>query len=169
MGRRPRDHADPLRYSAEYNLKLHRFLLDVTYFRHRFFGADTQAGWPAFRGQKTDSVLLMPLNLGLFSIVANAGAGFTECSHTVTNPFNDRLGGASHLGIITTLSNSGMLMVPVGLRAFPQKAHEFTGWYLYQGIVDTTLLEVAFAPDLAARNMRGIRTAQYHEIGGYWL
>jgi hypothetical protein len=169
MGRRPRDHADPLRCSAESNLKPHRFLLDVTYFRARFFGADAQAGWPAFRGQKTDCVLLMALNLGLFSIVANAGAGFTECSHTVTSPFNDRCGIGSHLGIVTTLSNPGTLMVPVGLRAFPLKDHEFTGWYLYRAMVDTTPLEVAFAPELAARNMRGIRTAQYHEIGGYWL
>jgi len=62
-----------------------------------------------------------------------------------------------------------MLMIPVGLRAFPLKDHEFTGCYLYRGMVDTTLLEVAFAPELAARNMRGIRKAQYHEIGGYWL
>jgi hypothetical protein len=97
------------------------------------------------------------------------GAGFTECSHTVTSPFNDRLGGVSHLGIFTALSNPGTLMIPVGLRAFPLKDHELTGWYLYRGMVDTTLLEAAFAPELAARNMRGIRTAQYHEIGGYWL
>src|SRR5438128_420826 len=46
-------------FSAGYNLGPHRFQLDVTYFRNRFFGADTQAGGPAFRGQKDDSVLLM--------------------------------------------------------------------------------------------------------------
>jgi len=57
----------------------------------------------------------------------------------------------------------------VGLRAFPLRAHEVTGWYLYRAMVDTTSLEVAFAPELAARNMQGIRTAEYHEIGGYWL
>jgi hypothetical protein len=71
--------------------------------------------------------------------------------------------------MVTLLSNPGTLVIPVGLRAFPLKAHELTGWYLYRGMVDTTLLEVAFAPELAARNMRGIRKAQYHEIGGYWL
>ena len=57
----------------------------------------------------------------------------------------------------------------MGLRAFPLRAHEVTGWYLYRAMVDTTSLEVAFAPELAARNMQGIRTAEYHEIGGYWL
>src|SRR5436309_11324098 len=45
--------------SAGYNLKPHRFQLDVTYFRDRFNGADTVGGSNGFRGQKTDSVLLM--------------------------------------------------------------------------------------------------------------
>ena len=45
-------------FSAGYNLKPHRFQLDVTYFRDRFNGADTQAGAVQFRGQKTDTVLV---------------------------------------------------------------------------------------------------------------
>jgi hypothetical protein len=72
------------------------------------------------------------LTLGLLTIGADLGAGFPECSHTVTSPFNDRLGLASHWGIVTALSNPGTFMIPVGLRAFPLKAHEFTGWYLYR-------------------------------------
>src|SRR6266446_2032096 len=53
-------------FSAGYNLRPHRFQLDVVYFRDRFAGADlayprtvsptTGIGYP---GQKTDSVLLM--------------------------------------------------------------------------------------------------------------
>ncbi len=53
-------------FSGWYDLKPHKFQLDVTYFRDRFTGADTQvAGRPStssgfgFQGQKFDSVLLM--------------------------------------------------------------------------------------------------------------
>jgi hypothetical protein len=136
----------------------------------RFQGLSAVGGGaPGIPGRTATGAFINPSNLGLFSLNVSAGGGFTECSHTVTNPFNDRFGGTLHLGIATELSNPGTLMIPVGLRAFPLKAHEVTGWYLYRGMVDTTLLEVAFAPELAARNMRGLRKAQYHEIGGYWL
>src|SRR5262249_21304745 len=45
-------------FSAGYTLKPHRFQLDVTYFRDRFNGADTNSATGAvrFRGQKTDTV-----------------------------------------------------------------------------------------------------------------
>src|SRR5262249_18836480 len=51
-------------FSFGFNLKPHRFQVDVVYFRDRFFGADTGPGRtvnpPAapigFQGQKTDSV-----------------------------------------------------------------------------------------------------------------
>jgi len=136
----------------------------------RFQGLSVVGGGaPGIPGRTATGASINPSNLGFFTINADPGAGFPECSHTVTSPFNDRFGVISHLGIATTLSNPGTLMIPVGLRAFPLKAHEVTGWYLYRAMVDTTLLDVAFAPELAARNMRGIRTAQYHEIGGYWL
>src|SRR5882724_8580248 len=52
-------------FSGGYNLKPHRFQLDVTYFRDRFQGADTQSPVLStrtalgFQGQKTDSVLIM--------------------------------------------------------------------------------------------------------------
>src|SRR5919198_1885608 len=47
-------------FSAGYNLRPHRFQLDVTYTRDRFNGAETSNtnGAPQFRGQKTDSVLV---------------------------------------------------------------------------------------------------------------
>src|SRR5262244_2453171 len=49
-------------FSVGYNLKPHRFQLDVVYARDRFEGADTQGGGNttdgAFRGQKNDSVLV---------------------------------------------------------------------------------------------------------------
>src|SRR6266446_3826345 len=52
-------------FSGGYNLKPHRFQLDVTYFRDRFQGADTASPVQStrsalgFQGQKTDSVLIM--------------------------------------------------------------------------------------------------------------
>jgi hypothetical protein len=42
------------------------------------------------------------------------------------------------------------------------QGHEITGRYVYRGMVDTTLLRLAFAtPDIGQ--------AQVHEIGGHWL
>jgi hypothetical protein len=52
-------------FSGGYNLKPHRFQLNVAYFRDRFNGADTQSPVLStrttlgFRGQKNDSVLIM--------------------------------------------------------------------------------------------------------------
>src|SRR5262249_25309500 len=45
-------------FSAGYNLRPHRFQLDVVYTRDRYNGADTQAGAVQFRGQKDDNVLI---------------------------------------------------------------------------------------------------------------
>jgi hypothetical protein len=50
---------------------------------------------------------------------------------------------------------------------FPAKGHDLAAWYVYRAMLDSSLLEIAFAPDLAGRS-RGIRKAQYHGIGGYW-
>jgi hypothetical protein len=304
-------------FSVGYNLKPHRFQLDVTYFRDRFNGADTQAGAVGFRGQKTDSVLVMaswsgragpvraliqgagmfghakganaagialsgltgargadrdydvlagsavayaeadfgivrpflmalwatgdgdptdhklrgfssypyrtttqmtgttwfahldtsnafsardytcparaqglgvanvntpgvasptnpgapglartPENVGIAALGGTPSGGFTECGHTVTNPFNDRFANTSHLGINTTLGNPGTLLLPVGVRVFPLKGYEINAWYMYRAMLDTTSLEIAFAPELAARGGGGIRKAEYQEIGG---
>jgi hypothetical protein len=93
------------------------------------------------------------------------GRGFAECAHSTSNVFNSRLGEYSHLGLWTTYSNPGTLVIPVGLRVFALKEHEFTGWYVYRAMVDSTLLEVAFAPELAGRR---IGKSIYHEVGGFW-
>src|SRR5438093_8222706 len=37
---------------------------------------------------------------------------------------------------------------------------------MYKAMLDTTLLEAAFAPEIAARRISGIRKAEYQEIGG---
>ena len=50
------------------------------------------------------------------------------------------------------------------------KGHEVVGFYIYRAFVNTNLLEIAFAPELAARPQRGghIAKTEYHDIGGYW-
>ena len=53
----------------------------------------------------------------------------------------------------------------MGLKAYPAKGQELVGWYVYRGMVNTTLLEVAFAPELAGKS---IGKAQIHEVGGYY-
>lgn len=107
-----------------------------------------------------------PYAIGTNVTQSTNGNAFAECAHTVANVWNARLGRRAHSGLEVTYSNPGTLVVPVGLRLFPVKGHEITGWYVYRGMVDTSLLEVALAPELAGR---GIRKAQYHEVGGFWM
>ena len=56
----------------------------------------------------------------------------------------------------------------MGLRVFPLKGHEITGWYLYRGIAKSQLLNIAFAPELTAQGRTSIGKTLYHEIGGFW-
>jgi hypothetical protein len=108
-----------------------------------------------------------PYATGIGVTNASPGGGFGECSHTVTNPFNDRFGNTSHLGLESSLSNPGTLLGIVGLRVFPLKGYEINGWYMYKSMTDTTLLEAAFAPELAVRSPsdRRIRKGQLQELG----
>lgn len=93
----------------------------------------------------------------------NAASGGAECGHTVGNPFNDRIGNDLHLGINSTYSNPGVVLIPVGFRLFPVKGHELTAWYMYRAWVEPRLIEISLnAP-------RGsIAKTQYHEVGGFW-
>jgi hypothetical protein len=111
----------------------------------------------------TPGAVTTPLNIGVAALGTTAGGA--ECTHSVTNPFNQALGNTSHLGISTTYSNPGTLVVPVGLKTFPLKGHGITGWYVYRAMLHSGLLETAFAPQL---NGRKIDKAIYHEVGGYW-
>jgi hypothetical protein len=106
-----------------------------------------------------------PYATGIGVQTSGPGNGFIECAHTVTNPYNDRLGNTSHLGINSAYSNPGTLVLPVGIRVFPLKGYEINAWYMYKRFVDTKLLEAAFAPELQVRG-GGIRKHQYDEIGG---
>jgi hypothetical protein len=96
------------------------------------------------------------------------GGGDTECSHSTSNVYNSRLGFASHVGLLVTYSNPGTLVIPVGLRVFPVKGHELAGYYVYRAMVNTNLLEIALAPELAAAGRTSIAKTQLHGIGGFW-
>jgi hypothetical protein len=121
----------------------------------------------AVPGGTTPAGLPRPISAIGTTVLAGgvAGSAAADCTHSTGNPFNDRIGIASHLGIITTYSNPGTIVVPVGVRVFPLKGHEMTGWYVYRAMVKTNLIEVAFAPELGGRE---IRKTQYHEVGGFW-
>jgi hypothetical protein len=108
------------------------------------------------------------LNVGT-AVLGTGGSRGTECIHDVTQVFNTRMGVLSHLGIVTTYSNVGTLVLPVGVKVFPLKGHELTGWYVYRGMTNSTLVEVAFAPELAAQGRSRIGKGVYHEVGGYWM
>jgi len=96
------------------------------------------------------------------------GSGGVECNHTVSNPFNQRLGFTSHLGVATPYSNPGTLLIPVGLKAYPLQGHELVGWYVYRAVVNTGLLERAFVVGIDPGFKGSIRKTQIHEIGGFW-
>lgn len=92
-----------------------------------------------------------------------------ECSHTVSNVWNVRVGNDSHPGISTPYSNPGTLMIPVGVRAFPAKGHEITGWYVYRALADSTLVEAAFIRGTDPGFTGPIRKGLYHELGAFWM
>ena len=92
-----------------------------------------------------------------------------ECYHSVSNLWNARLGRASHGGIVITYSNPGTLVGSVGVRTFPLKGHEITGWFTYRAMANNNLLEAAFAPEIQAGVIRQIRKALYYEVGGFWM
>jgi hypothetical protein len=128
-------------------------------------GSATTAGYigptpliPAAPGAVTT-----PLNVGVQSLGTTGGG--TDCVHSVTNPFNQSLGTTSHLGLFSAYSNPGTLNIPVGLKVYPLKGHELVGWYVYRAMLDSSLLEIAFAPQL---NGRKIDKGIYHEVGAYW-
>lgn len=104
-----------------------------------------------------------PYQVGTQVLGGSAASGFAECAHSTGNPFNDRLGNTSHPGLLSTYSNPGTFDIPAGVRMFPIKGHEITGWYVYRAMANTNLLEIALG-----RPAGSIRKTQYHEVGGFW-
>jgi hypothetical protein len=125
------------------------------------------------RGVRTASPDNNPYAIGA-GVVGNgpaspaARAPAHECYHRVSNLWNGQLGEASHVGIVATYSTPGTVLGSVGVRTFPVRGHEITGWYTYRGTAHSGLLETAFAPEIAAGVIRKIRRDLYHEIGAFW-
>jgi len=94
--------------------------------------------------------------------------GQFECSHTTENAFNQRIGFTSHPGMTSAYSNPGTLVVAPGVRVFPLKGHEITGWYTYRAMLHTGLLERAFVVGVDPGFTGKIDKGQVHEIGGFW-
>jgi hypothetical protein len=91
-----------------------------------------------------------------------------ECSHTVTNAFNQRIGQRSHQGLFSTFSNPGTLVIAPGVKVYPLKGHELVGWYVYRGMLNSSLLEQAFRVGVDPGFTGKFDLAQVHEIGGEW-
>src|SRR6266511_6060859 len=116
-----------------------------------------------------------PLAIG--TAVLGGGGGF-ECSHTVSNPFNQRIGLTSHPGLASPYSNPGTMVIAPGVKIYPLKGHELVGWYVYRGMLKTNLLERAFLTPSQCVGVAGcvpdsgftgrIRKDQIHELGGFW-
>jgi hypothetical protein len=101
------------------------------------------------------------------SVSTGGGTGF-ECSHSVTQAFNQRLGFTSHLGIGSAYPNPGTLVVAPGVKAYPLKGHEVVGFYVYRAMLHTGLLERAFVVGIDPGFTGKIEKAQVHEVGGYY-
>src|SRR5207344_3098589 len=73
-----------------------------------------------------------PFAVGAGVLAGNSPFNSAQCAHDDGNPFNSRIGNISHLGIYTTYSNPGTILIPVGVRLFPLKDHEITGWFVHR-------------------------------------
>jgi hypothetical protein len=72
---------------------------------------------------------------------ARAGLGVgNEFLHTVSSPFNDRLGNDLS-GLDTTYSNPGTFTLVPGVKIFPVKGHELDLWYAYRALMESAPLE----------------------------
>jgi hypothetical protein len=106
-----------------------------------------------------------PLAVGTAVLGGNGGV---ECNHSVSNPFNQKLGNTSHLGILSTYSNPGTLVIAPGVKVNPLKGHELVGFYIYRAMLKTDLLERAFVVGIDPGFTGKIDKTQIHEFGGYW-
>jgi hypothetical protein len=100
--------------------------------------------------------------------VLGAGSGAFNCTHNTGNPFNDRIGTTSHPGIATTYSNPGTFDIPIGVRVFPLKGHEITGWFVHRRVDKSQLLDRAFIVGTDPGFNGHIRKALLNEVGGFY-
>jgi hypothetical protein len=121
------------------------------------------------RGVRRGAPANNPSAIGADVLADGAGGAVAECYHTVSNVWNVRVGNDSHPGISTPYSNPGTLSIPVGVRVFPVKGHEITGWYSYRAMADSTLVERAFIRGTDPGFTGSINKTLYHELGAFWM
>ena len=108
-----------------------------------------------------------PSAVGAAVLGGSPGNGF-ECAHSGQQLFNDKLGNTSHPGINTSYSNPGVITFPIGVRVYPLKGHEITGWYVHRRMVNNALLNQAFIVGVDPGFNGNIRKSLYNEFGGFW-
>jgi len=108
-----------------------------------------------------------PSAVGAAVLGGSPGNGF-ECAHSGQQLFNDKLGNTSHPGINTSYSNPGVITFPIGVRVYPLKGHEITGWYVHRRVVNSALLNQAFIVGVDPGFNGNIRKSLYNEFGGFW-
>ena len=108
-----------------------------------------------------------PSAVGAAVLGGSPGNGF-ECAHSGQQLFNDKLGNTSHPGINTSYSNPGVITFPIGVRVYPLKGHEITGWYVNRRVVNSALLNQAFIVGVDPGFNGNIRKSLYNEFGGFW-
>src|SRR5262249_5626615 len=59
--------------------------------------------------------------------------------------------------------------IPVGIRTFPLKGHEVTGWFVHRQLVTSALLDAAFIKGVDPGFNGHIRPSLSNEFGGFWL
>jgi hypothetical protein len=83
-------------------------------------------------------------------------------------PFNQRIGQRSTPGIFSAFSNPGALVIAPGVKLYPWKGHEVVGFYVYRGMLNSSLMEQAFVVGVDPGFTGKFDLAQNHELGGYW-
>jgi hypothetical protein len=113
-------------------------------------------------GYLTTSVSVDPWGPGAPARAPFAG-GSGPFRHTTGSPFSDRLGNATHRGIVTAYSNPGTLLIPVGAHIAPVKGHQLSLWYMYVALTDASTLNAAAGVSLNEKD--GLPFFElYHEV-----
>jgi hypothetical protein len=81
--------------------------------------------------------------------------------HSVGQPFNDRLGNRATPGIVTTMSNPGVLEPFAGVKVFPAQGHEIDLVYLYRMMADVSVVRAGLGGVSLSKEL-------YHELNAQW-
>jgi len=133
------------------------------------FGGTRDYSCPGrLRGVRRGAPANNPSAIGADALADGAGGAVSQCYHPVGNVWNLNVGNESHPGLTIPYSNPGTLLGVVGLKTFPVKGHEVTGWYVYRAFADSALVEAAFIRGTDPGFNGRIRKTLYHEVGGFY-